>query len=530
MILYGYVLMKGSHWIAEGCEQLCEVLHPGIIGGVVLPVLGALPDGMIVLFSGIAGTSAQAQSTLAVGMGTLAGSTIMILTIPYAIAIVVGRMDLEGPKNLPTEGKLTRGWSLRGTGVMTGISIRRSALIAIGVSVTFIVIQGPAFYDLATGATGDAAVRHEKDFALAGFILSIILLTGYLIYSVFNTEEQEAKFEVARDNATRTRALHVMIELLERSRATRARAAAAAAGAGTESGAPLPVPMSLLSPFGLTSAHPHHHQQQGNSNGDLIISVTPFGRDEPISTTLLSGAPSSDSSSSAGPDQLAASVSRMGGRWLNKTRASKYLQGIDSAKEKDAASPAPKSPSPSPSPSPTPPPSKPKDSEEESPQTKSQIWREAIKYLVAGTVLVTVFSDPMVNSITNLALITGIPAFYIAFVVTPIASNATETISTLVFASKKKHSNMNLTFGTIFGATTMNATFVLGLFLALVFFRGLRWTFSAEVMSILVVTIVMCLLAAFQRVFSLLYAIPVILMYPISLGLVAFLEGVIGWT
>ena len=47
-----------------------------IVGSVVLPVLGAVPDGAIVLFSGL-GDIATAQKQLSVGVGALAGSTIM---------------------------------------------------------------------------------------------------------------------------------------------------------------------------------------------------------------------------------------------------------------------------------------------------------------------------------------------------------------------------------------------------------------------------------------------------------------------
>ena len=45
--------------------------------GVVLPVLGALPDTLIVGVSGLGGGSAEeVQHELAVGIGTLAGSTV----------------------------------------------------------------------------------------------------------------------------------------------------------------------------------------------------------------------------------------------------------------------------------------------------------------------------------------------------------------------------------------------------------------------------------------------------------------------
>lgn len=61
----------------------------------MLPVLGAVPDGAIVLFSGM---GPDAAKQLSVGVGALAGSTIMLLTIPWFLATFAGRVDLEGTK------------------------------------------------------------------------------------------------------------------------------------------------------------------------------------------------------------------------------------------------------------------------------------------------------------------------------------------------------------------------------------------------------------------------------------------------
>tara|TARA_B110000091_G_C13514003_1_gene349620 strand:+ start:259 stop:459 length:201 start_codon:yes stop_codon:yes gene_type:complete len=55
-------------------------------GSVVLPVLGAIPDGMIVLFSGLGPDAAE---QLSVGVGALAGSTIMLLTIPWYVIVYI---------------------------------------------------------------------------------------------------------------------------------------------------------------------------------------------------------------------------------------------------------------------------------------------------------------------------------------------------------------------------------------------------------------------------------------------------------
>ena len=57
-----------------------------MLPGVVLPVLGALPDTLIVGVSGLGGGSAEeVQHELAVGIGTLAGSTVRFARQPLCV-------------------------------------------------------------------------------------------------------------------------------------------------------------------------------------------------------------------------------------------------------------------------------------------------------------------------------------------------------------------------------------------------------------------------------------------------------------
>ena len=54
----------------DGAELLLDLgLPAGIIGGVVLPLLGAVPDSAMIVFSGMGGTKEQAQQQIDVGMG-----------------------------------------------------------------------------------------------------------------------------------------------------------------------------------------------------------------------------------------------------------------------------------------------------------------------------------------------------------------------------------------------------------------------------------------------------------------------------
>ena len=154
---------------------------------------------------------------------------------------------------------------------------------------------------------------------------------------------------------------------------------------------------------------------------------------------------------------------------------------------------------------------------------KGKIIAEAAFWLILGTAMVTIFSDPMVEVITDLGGKLHVGTFFVSFLIVPFCSNASELISSLIFASKKRKVNSSLTYSALYGAATMNNTLVLGVFYALIFFRGLAWNFSAEVIAILFVTVVVgCV--SLNLTYRLWFVFGVILLYPASIGIVAGLN------
>ena len=95
LFAYGAMLALGSYAIASGGEELDSGsgLPPAFVGGLLLPILGAVPDAMVIIFSVVSATDETANSMLAVGMGTLAGSSAILLTLPWVIGVVLGRMQ-----------------------------------------------------------------------------------------------------------------------------------------------------------------------------------------------------------------------------------------------------------------------------------------------------------------------------------------------------------------------------------------------------------------------------------------------------
>ncbi len=153
---------------------------------------------------------------------------------------------------------------------------------------------------------------------------------------------------------------------------------------------------------------------------------------------------------------------------------------------------------------------------------------KAMSLVFGGGIVVCIFSDPMVGAISAFATASGIPAFFVSFIITPIASNSSEVYSSLFMAMKKDTESLTVTFTQLYGAATMNNTVCLSVFLALVYFRSLRWNFSAEVITILMCNVVAGVFGLSKSLRTW-YAIIMLAMFPICIALISALKYGAHW-
>ena len=156
----------------------------------------------------------------------------------------------------------------------------------------------------------------------------------------------------------------------------------------------------------------------------------------------------------------------------------------------------------------------------------AQLIMRALFQLLLGTLICCIFSDPMVSVIGVFSDTINVSSFYVSFVVTPIASNAAEIYSSLVFAKKKTQEGISMGFSALYGAACMNNTFVLCIFCALVFFRELQWTFIAETL-VIILTVIVVGLNGMRETIVVWQGMIVISLFPLSILLVALLDNVL---
>ena len=444
VLFYGLTLGVAAKLISDGAELLLDLgIPPGLIGGVVLPVLGAVPDSAMIVVSGL-GPIEEAQTQLSVGMGTLAGSTILLLTVAWSVSLLLGRVDLvkEGKRTVGIDNRCT-GFSLYKQGVEISMLVTVVAIVMMLTALPYFIVQGADWYFGPTKTHAKQQPGYVKYAALATMIICAILFVSYLFIQLF-----------------------------------------------------LSIKMG--------SARVQRHQSQIVNHAAKAFYMAMYNKQ--IQTATDNG--DKDNDETQGLLQK-----KYFGAW--KIAAAKYEEDKVSQEETPDVE---------------------KEAEgEEKHQPKWVIAIKSITQLLLGVFLVTFFSDPMcsaLSAMTNPKNTQHIPisSFYLSFIITPVCSNASELVSSFIFAMKKQKDNIALTYAQLYGAVTMNNTLCLGVFAALVFFRDLEWYFSAEVTVILLVEFAVGITAlAFFRIYYVFLFISVILLYPLSLGIIILLENLAHW-
>lgn len=476
MVFYGAILGFAAKCISDGAELLLDVGVPAsIVGGIILPLLGAVPDSAIIIVSGM-GPIEDAQRKLSVGMGTLAGSTIMLLTAAWAGSVVIGRCDLDR-NGEAIEGSGHGKFSCVKQGVTVLSDVRTALLLMLGTSTYYLIVQGADWHFGANNfGTQPAYVRKA---ALATMIICLVSFVLYLAFLAYDSKEAKRRAERHKQQHIQRKVLHHMLLLSKRT---------------------LPTPAPKVFSSGTDEA------------------------DEADGTSADGGQPA-----------------KTGGLQKKYFKAWHMGKGLKKAEptETDPILPkdnkdAPTEPEQTPAPRQSFSVSEEGDSDEEKEESPRVLAFKSVGLLVLGVGLVTIFADPMcdvLDSLTNPNNHSHIPisAFYVSFVVTPLCSNASELVSSLLFAAKKKKENVSMTFSQLYGAGTMNNTLCLGIFAALVYFRELKWFYSAEVFVIIFVQWLVGLIAL-RLTYKVWMAGIIGALYVVSIGLVALLESkLVGW-
>ncbi|KAI9086061.1 hypothetical protein K1719_032138 [Acacia pycnantha] len=498
IIVYGFLMYKAATYLSNGSELLLEILGPGIVGGLFLPILGALPDAMLILVSGLSGSKETAQSQVSVGMGLLAGSTVLLLTIIWGTCVIVGKCDIED--SIAKDSQDTRGFNLTGSGVSTDIWTSYAARIMVISVIPFLIVQ---ILQVLKSTSG----RHLA--VLVALIVSLLLLGSYCFYQVFQPWIQRRRLAYVKHK-------HVIFGVLRHLKKQ------ALGRLLKEDGEPDREIIKKL--FSKVDENVDGQLSRGELRALFIgIQFDEIDLDHDDAVTKIIEDFDTSRNSQINEDEFFNGISI----WLSKVKRSRRLSADagphtmkflsdfhqETKREHDLLDVG-------------------GSTEEAVEGVENAKWNsiKAVLLLLLGTVIAAAIADPLVDAVDEFSDVTSIPAFFISFIVLPFATNSSEAVSAIIFASRDKRQTASLTFSELYGAVTMNNVLCLAVFLALVYARGLTWDFSAEVLVILVVCIVMGVFGSFRTTFPLWTSIMAILLYPFSLALVYVLDYVFGWS
>jgi Ca2+/Na+ antiporter len=534
---YGYVLFRASDLISEGSELLLLIPSwAGLVGGVVLPLLGAVPDGAIMLFSGI-GDISTAQESLSVGVGALAGSTIMLLTIPWALSILAGRVSLQDDPNDPNtkianyrgKAKGIQGKKFNETGVSVTKEIKHGSLIMILTTAPYFLIQIPASIIKSRGS--DNLGSDEKVWAFLSLLVSV---TGFVMYL-------QIHIKASREDEQKYRRMEVMKELLQAGKVSLGGAfhnIIEAYDDGHNQSSPregyesisrgsddkyIPskkVEEYLKSVLTPTFQRLDKDQSDGLDRSEVKVFLSDFHEaisDDELDTLFTKY--DKDGSNNISYDEFIhlcyAIVIGAGSKTTPPSNNAEDRFGSAAAAavtDEDG-----------------------EEEEEEIPEDiadlkpeeqQAAIKKKAFTMLGVGTFMVLLFSDPMVDVMQEIAVRADISPFYVSFILAPLASNASEVLASQYYASKKTTKTITVSLSTLQGAAAMNNTFCLSIFFGLICFRnGLAWQYTAETIAIVLVQFAIYYFTR-KSVMTSVDAIKIMCIFPLSIVLVASLEAV----
>jgi Ca2+/Na+ antiporter len=487
---YIALLITGSKFIASGGELLLLVPSlRSIVGGIILPILGAVPDGAMILFSGL---GKNADKEVAVGVGALSGSTVMLLTIPVFLAC------LGGSRPSPT----SPGFFLKRVEPLRYVA--KTSLSILVTAIFYVTLQICAFALKLEEKSTEGFTKKVRIVAGVHAALCFVGFGLYLVYQLFSSQTQEdaeAKADALVVNEIHSAKISFRTAVYELGLTDPTTGAA---------------PTYVLESVQNTSLIPAEAKANQRIQRILKPFFVLFDTDKSgaldfseIQLALLSlheTLPKArlvqlfeeadvDNNGSINFDEFCGMVMK----WTANPDPAPPVEANENDEEDEI----------------------PEDLADLPPEIQQKkIKIRAFIQLAGGLILVFLFSDPACGCFNEIGARTHIPAFFISFVLAPLVSNGSELLSAYVFAAKKTPETISISLSTLIGAAAMNNTFCLGILLLCIAMKELPWDYLSQVIGTLLVEIGCVCIIMWQRTVTMWHAVACVALYPISIGLI----------
>ncbi|XP_047969082.1 sodium/calcium exchanger NCL2-like [Salvia hispanica] len=621
ILVYEYLLFHGESYVASGGERIFKILGPGAFGASAFQLIGSLPEALILLASGLWSNDETAKECMVTGIGLLAGSTILLLTLLWGTCILLGAHNFHSHAHT-NQNRLERFlFSLwPGYGVLTDSDTSYTARIMLLSVVPLTLVQLPGIFRFSPTL--------KRQFFLALLLVSIIFLISYFFYQFFQpwiqrrrllyikhehlvvdilkhvqnqtqgslltdngspnvstirrlfderdedrdrvisfhelkeflkeikfrkiksddeskTAEIMAEFDMDKDEKiTMDEFVNGMIKWLEDTKDAMSKR--------YHSVKSLKDMYQVLRPWIQKKREEREMMRhlipdilehlQNSVYGSLLsedgapdlpaikrlFNDIDLDKDNCISyleleeliSSMKSGIIPYDPSTAAAKimeeldvnaDQLISEEEFVAGlsKWLNTIYKHKSAQTQNQDYQKTWEQTD-------------------KLIEDKFIDKSPLAWGKAIALLLLGIVMLGLLAEPLIGSVRDFSSSANLSSFFVAFVFVPLATNARLAVSAIAEAREKKLKTNSLTLSEIYGTAFMNNVLGLTVLLSLIYFRGITWDFSTEIVMVLAVSAIMGCLASFSTVFPVWTAFFAYMLYPLSLILV-YVLGKFDW-
>ncbi|KAI8567924.1 hypothetical protein RHMOL_Rhmol02G0158800 [Rhododendron molle] len=442
--------------------------------------------------SGLKASTTSVEEQAEMGMGFLAGSAVMLLTLVWGSCIAFGSTDFS--RTFSSDNQNQKPFCLTDFGVSTDAETSYTARIMILSMVPFLILQLPEV--LSSSAGTHATV-------LVSLLVTIVLLFAYCFYQVFQPWIQNRRFEYLLHKYVDDKLLRLFVtngnpnitfmkELFQEVDKNK---------------------NAYISPAELRVLLLGIQLEEGEASGsntkdfaDKVMEAFDTSGDARIGEAeFVNGMVkyTSDAVQSSKTDQ-----DHNGFKFFGRhAKGSKEEEKSLVSQKKDSS---------------------------KSPQSGSgKSWLNYLKasfYLILGTAITGLLGLPLMEAVADFATAANISSFAVSYVVIPLALNYRQALSTITSARKKTQKAVSLTLSEVYGAVFMNNMMGLAMFLALVYIRNLSWDVSAEVLVVLVICTAMGIFTSVCTKFPIWTSFVAFLLYPISLLLLYVLTTVFGWS
>ncbi|KAL6574056.1 hypothetical protein OROHE_001598 [Orobanche hederae] len=480
IVVYEILLSFGGNYIAIGSELFFQITGPGIFGSSFFQFLGTIPQIVLVLVSALSGSVEAAQQRATLGMGLVAGTTVMLLTLIWGISVVLGSYDLS--EAITTDTSAVPNKTPKGHGIVTDAETSYTARLMLITLVPFLILLLAKVFDSSTG---------RRAIILIALILTFVLLFAYIFYQIFQPWVQNRRFEylmnkyakdkllrlLSRNGKPDTRKIQQLFSKIDKD--------------NSASLSPSELRVLLL---GLKMDDDDLSTERDVENILESFDVSGDGRinqDEFVKgmTKLVSDL----------SDQTPDRIKRFGGsNSQNQLRQGLLANNSNSTSRSRTAS-----------------------------INSWLIYLQAFFFVILGTVMLCALSEPLIKSAVGFAQAANLSSFCVSYLAIPFAMNYGVAVQSIASARQKTQKSISLTLSALYGGVYMNNIIGLIAFLAPAFARNLRIDVFAEILVVSIICIAMTLLTSIRTTFTRLTGYLVLLLYPISLALVYLFTSVV---